>query len=107
MRIDEKLKGREFKYSGSREDYTIHDPIPNVLVLDPNYKGDSVLGYNLNYYKGNKNEIRALVNSTVKTEVKFYHKKKKLKRYKTIKEQFPFLSNYIRRYKKTAITKAD
>ena len=105
MRINEKLKRTDFRYAGSRKEYTIHDPTPDVMILDKNYKGDSILGYNLNYYKGDKDELKTRVDRLLKKEVKIFHKKKKLKRYQALKEQFPFLSRFIRRYKKSAITK--
>lgn len=103
MQLINELKAQEFKYAGSRKDYVVHDPRPNILVLDKNYKSDSILGYNLNYYSGDKDALRDTVNDLLKQEVKFYHTKKKLKRYQALKEQFPFMSNFIRRYKKDAI----
>jgi len=103
MLIIEKLKTISFIYKGSRKSYIPHDPAPYVLVLDKNYKGDSILGWNLNYYDGNKDELISMINDAIK-HIKWYHKRKNLKKYKIIKEQFPLLSRFIRRYKKWAIT---
>lgn len=102
--LNEKLKTRTFYYIGSRPDYTIHDVIPNVLVLDRNYKRDSLLGWNLDYYEGLKADLINDINRAIQQEIKFYTPKKKLKIYRLIKERFPFMSNFIRRYKKSAIT---
>jgi len=103
MRLYEKLKRKEFGYSGSRSEYVIHDPTPDLIVLDNNYKGNSLLGYNLNYYNGDKDHLKSRVDRFLKKEVKLFQRKKKLKRYQALKEQFPFLSKFIRRYKKSAI----
>lgn len=102
MQLNEKLKTKSFSYTGSRKEYTIHDPAPSVVVLDNNYKDDSILGWNLNYYKGDKKALRQEINKAIR-EVRFWEKRKKLKRYQLIKEQFPFLGKFIRRYKKVGI----
>lgn len=104
MRLDEKLKDKQFAYKGTRKEYKIHDPRPDVFILDSNYKDDSILGWNLNYYDGDKGKLRSRVNKAIK-EIKFYKRAKKLKRYHLIKEQFPFMSKFIRRYKKVGIEK--
>jgi len=102
MRLTEKLKVKEFEYKGTRKEYKIHDPTPSVVILDKNYKDDSILGWNLNYYKGDKKALRQEINKAIR-EVRFWEKKKKLKRYQLIKEQFPFLGKFIRRYKKVGV----
>lgn len=102
MLLKERLSRMTFYYKGSRPQYTIHDAVPDVLVLDKHYKHDSILGWNLNYYTGDKNELEQKVNRAVE-HVKWFHKKAKLKRYKLIKEKFPLMSKFIRRYKKDFI----
>ena len=102
MILKERLKRMKFYYTGSRPNYILHDAVPDVLVLDKNYKSDSLLGWNLNYYNGDKKELEQKVNKAIE-DVKWYHKKRRLKRYKIIKEKFPFMSNFIRRYKKKSI----
>lgn len=102
MILKERLKRIKFFYTGSRPDYMLHDTVPDVLVLDKNYKHDSILGWNLNYYSGDKEELEQKINKATKN-IKWYHKRHKLKKYKIIKEKFPFMSNFIRRYKKRSI----
>lgn len=110
-------------YKGTRPEYKIHDPKPYILALDQSYnpdgKGESILGINLNYYKG---DVRELINKINKFDnksgyrgfegklmVKRFFKKddvtewevdKRNKRYKSLIKEFPELKRYIRRYKK-------
>lgn len=112
------------RYKGTRKDYKIHDPKPYVLALDQSYnvdgKGESILGLNLNYFEGNVEDIINQINAfdnelgfrgfegKLKLK-KFFRKKnveewetsKRKKRYDELMTQFPFLKQYVRRYKKT------
>ena len=95
----------KLKYIGTREDYKIRDSNPYVLALDDNYnvdgKGISLLGINLNYYKGhhpslindiNKNDNKAGFRGfNLKEKIKGKLSKDKEKFKKFIKEKKEFL----------------
>jgi hypothetical protein len=129
MKLREALETRKIKYKGSRETYKIHDPNPNVLILDKDYSydgnGKSVLGFNLNYLDGlnekDKNSLLQRVNkldnevldikglkSWLRSIFKVgdyedISKDKKILRYKELVKKFPELKKAIRRYKYVAI----
>lgn len=131
MKLSEALETRKIGYEGSRPDYQIHDPNPNILMLDKDYSydgnGKSVLGFNLNYLDGlNKRDkskllkrinkvdnsvlelgavkawIRTLLNKGVYDNLSV---NKKIERYQELVKQFPELKKIIRRYKYSAISK--
>jgi hypothetical protein len=125
----ESYQKARLKYSGSRPNYKIHDPEPAIIILDDNYNpdghGDSVLGINLNYIKDK--DIDDLIKAVDKADNKagfrgfetkmkikrFFAKDKqkhaeeevseRIRRYKNFIKKFPFMGEFIRRYKKSAI----
>ena len=127
--LNESFQTAILKYVGSRPNYKIHDPEPTVIVLDNNYKYDgkgySVLGINLNYIKDK--DIDDLIKAVDKADnkagfrafemkmkiKKFLAKDKKefekqeaeerIRRYRNFIKEFPFMGDFIRRYKKSAI----
>jgi hypothetical protein len=129
MRLDEALKLRKISYTGTRDDYTISDSDPNILVLDPDYKHDehgrSILAFNFNYldslsrsekkkfkWRVNKVDGKLLDDNNLKTWVKDklnigdyedLSKEEKIKRYKKLIREFPELKKIIRRYKYSGI----
>lgn len=115
-------------YKGTREHakppYHIHDPNPIVLCIDakynPDQKGGSILGINLNYIKQDGKDAEKLVKAINKHDnkkfrgfegllkVKKFLKKKDVEeyehtsrkdRYKWLIDEFPEIAPYIRRYK--------
>jgi len=129
MVLYEALQLKKLSYSGTRENYTIHDDNPSVLVLDNDYNvdlnGKSLLGFNINYldnlstvekqklirrvssadnkvldFKGVKAWLKMKFN---KGDYKGLSKNQKIKRYKEIVKKFPELKKVIRRYKYTGI----
>jgi len=122
--LNESFKRYKLKYSGTREDYEIHDPSPYIVSLDDEYNvdgnGKSILGINLNYYTG---DIKALIDEINKAdneggfksfEMKSFLKKSlarnkdsaeewiadnKKKRYSNFKGKFPLMLKHMRRYK--------
>lgn len=111
------------KYVGTRNNYKVHDGNPYVLVIDDNYNvdgnGRSILGINLNYYKGHRPSLINDVNKSdnkagfrgFETKLKLkkflnkdenieeYEATERKKRYENIKDEFPFLMKFLRRYK--------
>jgi hypothetical protein len=109
-------------YTGTRPEYKIHDDDPYILLIDgaynPDNKGNSILGINLNYYQG---DVKKLINKInkfdnkqgffgfeTKLKVKKFLKTKDIeeyevnernRRYKTLISEFPELKKLIRRYK--------
>jgi hypothetical protein len=115
-------------YKGTREHakppYHIHDPNPVVLCIDAKYnpdkKGESILGINLNYIKKDGKDADKLVKEINKhdnkkflgfegllkvkkflktKDVDEYESTKRQDRYKWLTDQFPEIKPYIRRYK--------
>jgi len=124
--LNESFKRYKLKYKGTRPDYEIHDPSPYILAIDEKYNVDgngmSVLGINLNYYKGDIKKIIDEINTKdnkagfrgfeMKSKVKKRLSKKDIsewetserkRRYKNLIEQFPYMAKYIRRYKISGI----
>lgn len=120
--LNESYKRYNLKYEGTREDYEIHDPEPYVLALDQNYNADgnglSILGLNLNYYKGDKKKLIKIINDfdnkngyrgfegklkikqLLKTkDIDEWEADKRKKRYDSLMKEYPFLKQYVRRYK--------
>lgn len=95
MKLDEALKIIKKEYENFK-----HDPYPNIVVIDNNYKGKYILGYNINYFSDRKKAKEKL-----EKILKFAKKAKlnKLDTYKEIKKQFPESNKYIRTYKKEKI----
>ena len=127
--LEEAFKRYNIEYTGTRENYKIHDKSPHILAIDQKYNvdghGESILGINLNYYDGdvkkllkqvqladNKNGYRAFdakvkfKDYTTKDRKKFeeWLKNKKIDRYEKLAAQFPTLIQYLRRYKINGIT---
>lgn len=127
--LQESFKRLNLKYSGTRPDYDINDPSPYILVIDDEYnvdgKGRSILGINLDYYKGDVKELINKINKAdneagyrmfdVKKKIKRLTSKNKeeaeeeivsdkKKRYENLIKKFPELAKYIRRYKYDGIT---
>lgn len=125
----EALEIKKIKYSGTRKNYKIHDPNPNVLIIDKDYNvdghGESVLGINLNYLdklsKADKKnlirDVNKLDNSILKISgIKAWLRSifsigdydlstdEKIKRYKELIKKFPILKKVIRRYKYDGIS---
>lgn len=118
--LTENYKRYKINYSGSRSEYEVNDKRPYILALDNDYSfdgnGSSILGVNLNYYKG---DIPALIKNINKNDnengflgfdVKMKFKKdkewktsEKKKRYQNFIKEFPYLGKFIRRYKVSAI----
>lgn len=128
MKLEEALKVKKIKYSGTRPEYDIHDKIPNVLVIDDHYNvdgnGDSILGINLNYLDempkkdlltlltqinqdDNKilgiGPLKAWLRSTFGYGDYNLTKEQKINRYETIIKKYPMLKKAIRRYKYSGI----
>jgi len=125
MKLSEALEIQSAVYTGTRENYTINDPHPTMLIIDKNYNvdenGKSVLAFNLNYLdtlpeleknnlvrKVNKVDnkvlgigpIKAWLRSIFNTgDYKKLSKSQKIKRYNKIIKEFPELKKIIRRYK--------
>lgn len=122
--LQESYKRYHLKYKGTQPDYDIHDPNPYVVALDSDYNvdgnGASILGINLNYYKGNVKELINKINKAdneagfqgfemvSKVREKLSRDKEKTtdwiasqrkKRYKNFINNFPYLGKFIRRYK--------
>ena len=110
-------------YKGTRPNYKIHDNKPYILALDqyynPDGKGESILGINLNYYDGDVGKLIRKINwfdnktgymgfeGRLKAKRFLKHDDvveweidKRNKRYKALIKEFPELKKYIRRYKK-------
>lgn len=127
--LNESFKRYRLKYNSTRPDYEINDTNPYVLSIDDDYNvdghGKSILGINLNYYKGDVNKLIDDINKLdnkegfrgfegrVKLKKHFAKDKSKIeewagnqrkKRYKTLIENFPYLGKFIRRYKVTGIS---
>lgn len=121
MNLCEALQLKKLSYIGTRDNYEIHDKNPVVIVLDKQYKSDSVLGFNINYLdkmktaekqklirkvsaadnksldlKGVKAWFRARFN---KGDYSNLTKRQKIKRYEDLVKKFPELKKVIRRYK--------
>lgn len=131
MTLQEALEVREIHYKGSRTNYDINDPSPNVLILDKSYNvdghGKSVLGFNLNYLENmDSSDLRNLIGKVNKVDEKVVgigplrtwlrtmlntgnykglSEEERKKRYKRLVKKFPELKNIIRRYKYDAITR--
>lgn len=131
--VNEALEVKGIRYTGTREHYQIHDPNPNVLIIDKNYNvdghGNSILGINLNYLDTlKKTDMRQLIRDVNKidNEVLNIHGIKawlrsifnkgdyddlsveeRKKRYKTLVRKFPILKKAIRRYKYTGVNRKD
>ena len=119
--LNESYPRYKIKYTGTRDNYKIHDKNPYILVLDQHYNVDgngmSILALNLNYYNGDKkaliNKINKFDNSIgfrgFETKLKLkkiikkysenYEANKRKERYDALMREFPFLQKYIRRYK--------
>lgn len=130
MNLQEALEVREIHYKGSRRNYDVNDPTPNVLILDKTYnvdgRGKSVLGFNLNYLEDmDQKELRKLISKVNKEDEKVIgigplrtwlrtmlntgnykglSEEERKKRYKRLVRKFPELRKIIRRYKYDAIT---
>ncbi|MFX1590513.1 MAG: hypothetical protein ACFFC1_20455 [Promethearchaeota archaeon] len=127
-KLEEALEIKNFKYSGTREKYKIHDPKPNVLIIDKDYNvdghGNSILGINLNYLDNlSKSEKRKLIRDVNKLDNSILNIKgikawlrsifsygdydlstdEKIDRYKKLIKEFPILKKAIRRYKHKGI----
>lgn len=121
MHLSEALQVKKMSYKGTRDNYEIHDKSPVVIVLDKQYKSDSVLGFNINYLdkmktaekqklirkisaadnksldlKGVKAWLKARFN---KGDYSNLTKRQKIKRYEDLVKKFPELKKIIRRYK--------
>jgi len=127
MKLNEALKRQKIKYQSVRKNYKIHDPNPDILILDPDYppdKGDGILAFNLNYLDDlTKEEKKKLIKDIQKYDnsildikgVKAFLRKivnigdygfdkdTKIKRYRSLVKKFPVLKKIIRHYKKTGI----
>jgi len=126
--LKESFKRYKLVYDGTRPDYKIHDPKPYVLAIDDDYNvdnnGRSILGINLNYYKGDVNKLISNINKNdnkngfrafnIKAKVKYklskdkkavkeWEIRNKKKRWKKLIEEFPYLGKFIRRYKISGI----
>ena len=123
--LNESFRRYKLKYKGTRPDYEIHDPTPYILAVDEKYnpdgKGMSILGINLNYYKGDLNKLIDDINKNdnkngfrgfeMKTklrkrfsggkDISEWEESERKKRYKSLVEQFPYMAKFIRRYKVT------
>lgn len=125
MKLSEALTTQKITYTGTRDNYTIHDPNPTMLIIDKNYNvdgnGNSVLAFNLDYLdtipeldknnlvrKINKLDnkilgigpVKAWLRSIFNTgDYKNLSKDEKIKRYNKIIKEFPELKKIIRRYK--------
>ena len=124
--LEESFRRYRLVYKGTRPDYEIHDPRPYIVAIDDDYnvdgRGRSILGINLNYYKGNTKKLISSMNATDneegfrgfdmrariakkvaknKEKAEAWVTSKRKKRYKTFIEEFPYLGKFIRRYKFT------
>lgn len=127
MHLSEALQVKKMSYNGTRENYKIHDKNPLVIVLDKQYRSDSLLGFNINYLdkmktaekqklirkvsaadnksldlKGVKAWFRARFN---KGDYGNLTKRQKIKRYEDLVKKFPELKKIIRRYKHSGIAR--
>ncbi len=122
--LNESFKKYKLTYIGSRKDYKIHDPNPMVLAVDEKYdvdgNGESILGINLNYYKGDKSKLIDDINKKdneagfrnfeimAKLKKQFNNEKdweieERKRRYSHLSTQFPHMMKFIRRYKLSGI----
>ena len=124
--LEESYRRYHLKYKGTRPDYDIHDPSPHVVALDGDYNvdgnGRSILGVNLNYYKGDLRQLIRDINKSdneagftgfemvAKVRQKLAKDKEKTgewvasqrkKRYKNFIDNFPYMGKFVRRYKLT------
>lgn len=103
LKINEALQLVKFRYTNNK-----HDPVPQVKVLDTEYKGQphqstynqrrDVLGWNLNYYE-NKQEAEKTIDE-IDDFARILGTSKKDK-YERIKRFFPEQASLLRRYIKT------
>lgn len=125
--LNESFRRYKLKYKGTRPGYEIHDPAPYILAIDEKYNidgnGQSILGLNLNYYKGDLNKLIDDINKndnkngfrgfeikrklrkrfSGKKDISEWEETERKKRYKSLIEQFPYMAKFIRRYKVTGI----
>jgi len=122
--LNESYPRYSISYKSTRPGYELSDKQPLILALDQSYnpdgKGESILGINLNYYKGNVEELIKKINKfdnengfrgfegLVKIkrflkhdDVQIWEADKRNKRYKDLIKAFPELTKFIRRYKKS------
>lgn len=123
--LNESFPRYKITYKGTRKNYDINDKSPTILAIDRKYdidgNGESILGINLNYYNGNKEDLIKKVNDKdneagfrgfeTKLNVKKflnkdddfseYEEKQRKKRYNNIIKNFPYLGKFVRRYKKS------
>jgi hypothetical protein len=112
--LNEAMERDEFHYKSVNPKYKLNGDYKNIIILDPNYKGDSILAFDLNVVSNKK-----LVKKIQKTDSKimglkkkkgilmsaknkgFYPEEKdiKINRYKELVFKFPELKKSIRRYK--------
>ncbi len=111
-------------YKGTREDYKINDNNPYIIMLDQSYNvdgnGESILGLNLNYFKGDVADLIKKINKfdnesgfrgfegklkvkkfLKQNDVEGWEEGKRKTRFNNLMSQFPYLKKYIRRYKKS------
>jgi hypothetical protein len=123
-KVNEALEVKKIKYKGTRKNYDIHDPNPNILIIDKKYNVDgngvSILGLNLNYLeKLTKKDKKTLIRDVNKLDnsilgikgIKAWLRSifnkgdydlttdQKIKRYKNLVDEYPILKKIIRRYK--------
>lgn len=120
-KLEESYPRYTLTYKSVRPGYELQDKKPYVLALDQSYnvdgRGESILGLNLNYHKGdiadlikqidkfdNDNGFRGFegklkLKKFLKQDVEEWETGKRKKRYEDLIKEFPFLKNYIRRYK--------
>jgi hypothetical protein len=122
--LNESYQRAILKYKGTRENYKIKDPSPYIMIIDQKYnvdgKGESILGLNLNYFDGNVDDLIDQINAfdnelgfrgfegklkfkklLKKKDVGEWESSQRKKRYEELMAQFPFLKQYVRRYKKS------
>ena len=119
--LNESYKRYTLSYKSVRPGYDLKDPKPYILALDQSYNvdgnGESILGLNLNYHDGNVDDLIDQINKfdneagfrgfegklklkkIIKKDTDEWETGKRKKRYEELIRQFPFLKNYVRRYK--------
>jgi hypothetical protein len=119
--LNESFPRYKLQYVGTRPNYKIHDKNPYVLCIDKKYNvdghGESILGINLNYFKGDKPKLIKDINKTdnkagfmgfnaklnfrkfLKKETEKWEAEERKRRYVNLIGNYPFLGEFIRRYK--------
>lgn len=125
-KLEETFPLYNLNYKSQQKGYVLNDPSPKVLALDQTYNtdgnGESILGLNLNYYDGdikklikqinkfdNKNGFRGFegklkLKKFLKQDTGEWESTSRKKRYNDLMKEFPFLKQYVRRYKTKGVS---